>query len=504
MTEEQPNVTKKKRYACATCGEEYTDVEDAKCPFDGTQLTPIAEELVPGAVLGGRFVIIEAISGGAMGKIYKARHQLMKRTIAIKTILPHLVASGAALKRFQQEAEALSSLSHPHILSVFDFFIAEDGQPYLVMDYLEGTNLEQVRTTSGAISPERVVHIFTQVCDALFTAHQAGIIHRDIKPSNIMLVKAGNDPDYVKVIDFGIAKIVVEGEGGSGENLTATGDTFGTPQFMSPEQCRAKPPDARSDIYSLGCVMYTALTGQPPFSAEDPMQCMYKQVNDEPPPFPESLDIPAALREVVSRAMQKDPDKRFHNMEDMGMAIAACSLAFVVPTAAETAKKLRRPIWHYTAAVSAVVVMIAGVMTLIQVLHNQTRPTPRPAYNPGPIPVAQPAPTPTTQSEPAATYASDMENGKKNFAVGNYIVARKFFNDAHKLAEEEGGEADPRYLESMEWQGKCALKLGDLALAKQAFTYIVAVLKEQGQGKSSRMKEVESNLAAANRALKSR
>jgi eukaryotic-like serine/threonine-protein kinase len=311
--------------ACMTCGEDYADGPD-KCPFDGTVLTTIATELAPGEVLGGRYEIIGAFASGGMGLIYKAKHQLMNRTVAIKTIHLSLMSGGSALKRFQQEAQAISALNHPNILSVFDFFISDDGQPYLVMDYLQGTNLREVLNRDHRVTLSRALPILIAACSGFQHAHEHGVIHRDIKPANLMLVDFSDNPDFVKIVDFGIAKLLTEEA--QSNHLTATGDTFGSPEFMSPEQCRAKIPDARSDIYSLGCVMYVMLTGASPFTSQDPMEIMYKQVHDSPPPpskvCPEA-NLPETVDALVLKAIQKEPENRFQSMDEMRQALVAIS-----------------------------------------------------------------------------------------------------------------------------------------------------------------------------------
>ncbi len=523
---EESNTAKSRRYACATCAEEYVDIDGLNCPFDGTRLTPIAEELSPGSVLAGRYEILEAVSGGAMGRIYKAKHKLMKRKVAIKTMLPQLVASGAALKRFQQEAESLSALSHPNILSVFDFFISDDGQPYLVMDFLEGTNLEQERIAHGAMPATRVVHIFRQVCDALAAAHAADIIHRDVKPSNIMLVRVGVDTDFVKVIDFGIAKILAPNDDSDGK-LTATGDTFGTPQYMSPEQCRAKVPDARSDVYSLGCVMYTALTGKPPFSADDPMQCMYMHVNEAPPDFAAELNCPAELKQVVFKAMAKEAVDRFQNMEEMRAAIASS----IVEPQAITEYSLKnygsgKTLGLSPRAVSvgiAVIGLLALTVSFSVVTHNKNQPTPRPgsyeelvpssnksnipeasttAISPG-EPTGAAQPVASGQLTPTQQYNQALALGQKAFAVDDIDEAAAHFNEAHRLSE-SFGELDPRFLDSMEWQGKVALKKGNLTQAKQALDYVIYGLKKRGDTKSAHYKEAQHQLRVIESEIKSR
>ena len=311
------------RKACMTCGQEYADAPD-KCPFDGTVLSVIATELAPGTILGGRYEIIAAMAAGGMGQIYKAKHKLMNRVVAIKTIHMSLVSSGAVLQRFQQEAQAISTLNHPNILTVFDFFISDDGQPYLVMDFLQGTNLQEVLKSEGRLDLSRALPILIAACSGFQHAHEHGVIHRDIKPANLMLVNFGGNIDFVKIVDFGIAKVVPAD--GEARHLTATGDTFGSPEFMSPEQCRAKSPDARSDVYSLGCVMYQALTGCSAFVSHDPMEIMYKQVHDLPTLPSEvcpAANLPKAVDALVMKAIQKDPADRFQTMDEMRAALEA-------------------------------------------------------------------------------------------------------------------------------------------------------------------------------------
>lgn len=314
-----------RKKACVVCGEEF-DSEVEVCPADGTKLTVLSGQLTPGTMLGDRYEIIEPLADGGMGSVYKAKHKFMNRTVAVKTLQPFMMASGTALKRFQQEAQAVSSMSHPNILSVYDFFISDEGQPYLVMDYLEGTNLDNLLKASKSGEPVdlvRALRIFVMTCSGLAHAHERNIIHRDIKPSNIMLVTGEDGQEIVKVIDFGIAKVMAD-DPEEALNLTATGDVFGSPLYMSPEQCRAKPLDARSDIYSLGCVIYATITGESPFKGMDPMECMFKQVNDTPKPLSEvcNCTLPHGLEEVVARSIEKDPEKRFQTMREFGEALA--------------------------------------------------------------------------------------------------------------------------------------------------------------------------------------
>lgn len=278
-----------------------------------------------GSTIGDKYEILAVVGGGAMGLVYKAKHTLMKRTVALKMLHPNMVVDEATVKRFQKEAEALSCLNHPNILTVFDFGVSKTGQPYLVTDYLEGQTVAELLEQNERADWMRTLRIFTQVCSALAHAHKHGVIHRDIKPSNIMLVSFEEQPDFVKILDFGIAKVVSDVPEGS-NSLTRTGEVFGSPLYMSPEQCRGKALDSRSDIYSLGCVMYRTLTGQPALFGQDLVECLYKHVNEEPQPLTQvapDANIPPELEAVVLKCLAKDPAARYQTMADLKDALNA-------------------------------------------------------------------------------------------------------------------------------------------------------------------------------------
>lgn len=306
------------RKVCLTCNGEFAG-DLLVCPKDGTALVAVGKEGLLGTVLGGRYELKEVIGDGAMGRVYKARHLLMKRTVAVKMMHPQLVSGKAALKRFQKEAELASALNHPNIMTVYDFGVAEDGSPYLVMDYLEGTPLNDLIKAEKHLPLSRAMHIFRQVCTGLAHAHDRGVIHRDLKPSNFMLVDLDGDSDFVKILDFGIAKQLNPSESAI-DNLTRTGEVFGTPHYMSPEQCRAQEVDGRSDVYAIGCVIYETLCGYPPITGSDLIECLYKHVNTMPESFsvvtPE-LAIPPEVEAFVFKAMAKKPEDRFQTMHEM-------------------------------------------------------------------------------------------------------------------------------------------------------------------------------------------
>jgi serine/threonine-protein kinase len=275
-----------------------------------------------GTVLTDRYEILELIGEGGMGVVYKAKHVLMNRIVAIKMLLEDYAAKPEAMKRFEQEIKAVSSLNHPNILGVYDYGTSEKGQPFLVTEFLQGKSLEAFLNEKGKLSLEQAVPIFIQTCTGLAHAHQKGVVHRDLKPSNLMLIDYEGQNSFVKVLDFGIAK-VISGDGALND-LTKSGEIFGSPLYMSPEQCRAQPLDARSDVYSLGCVMYKCLTGMPPIQGDDLLEVLFKQVNQDPKHFEEVLlnqNYYAEMEKVVFKAMAKELPDRYQNMNELRKAI---------------------------------------------------------------------------------------------------------------------------------------------------------------------------------------
>lgn len=323
--EKEKSQTASFRKVCLTCGREFSD-DLILCPDDDELLTPIRTDSLIGTVLAGKYEIMEKLGAGGMGLVYKARHTLMKRLVAIKIMLPQLISSVSALKRFKQEAQAASSLNHPNILAVFDFGVTPDGMPYLVMDFLEGSNLGKELEHTHFDVPA-ALEIFVQSCVALSHAHKNGIVHRDLKPANIMLVEYEGRANFVKIVDFGMAKILgtVDGEM---EDLTKSGEIFGSPLYMSPEQCMGKELDARSDIYSLGCVMYRTLTGCPAIQGSSAIECFSNHVNLLPPCFADAcpgVEFPQGLEAIVFKAIAKDPEQRFQTMDELKDALLACA-----------------------------------------------------------------------------------------------------------------------------------------------------------------------------------
>ena len=308
------------RKACLVCHKEFS-ADISNCPVDGIALTilDVPRDPMVGTLFCDRFQITEVLGGGGMGMVYRAKHLLMQRDVAIKILHTKMVGNADALKRFKVEAQAASTFSHPNILNVHDFGVSNQGQPYMVMDYLEGTTLTSLLDAEKRIPVARAVKMFLQMSSALAHAHSREIIHRDVKPSNIMLVEFEGRHEFVKLVDFGIAK-VLNPTIPEAENLTRTGEVFGSPLYMSPEQCKGIKLDARADIYSLGAVMYRVLTGRPIFNTSDPLETMFKQVCEMPDKFaiacPE-IEIPSQLENVIFKCMAKDREERYQSMNDL-------------------------------------------------------------------------------------------------------------------------------------------------------------------------------------------
>ena len=288
-------------------------------------LTPFNEELTVDCRFAERYQILSVVGRGSMGVVYKARHELMGRLVAIKMLRGQLQLDERSVRRFEREARAASRMDHPNLISVHDFGLTEHRQPYLIMDYANGVTLYEIQKREGAITPTRAVHIFSQVCDALHHAHVQGVIHRDLKPSNIMILSKDDDPDYVKVFDLGVAKIAWGNEEDK-EAITNTGEVCGSPVYLSPEQCTHQALDPRTDIYSLGVVMYELLTGMPPLMGETVYDTIYMHVHMQPPTFAEmrpDMALPPRLERIILKALEKNPDDRYQTMQELKWELLA-------------------------------------------------------------------------------------------------------------------------------------------------------------------------------------
>jgi tRNA A-37 threonylcarbamoyl transferase component Bud32/tetratricopeptide (TPR) repeat protein len=266
-------------------------------------------DLAPGTIISDQYKVIGTIGGGAMGTVYKAQDIRLENFVAVKILRHSQVSRGNALTRFAREAKVLAALSHRNIVRILAIKL-QDEQPYLVMEFIEGRSLAQLLQNKESLSAARATHIFLQMAKALAHAHSQGVIHRDVKPSNLILINEGAKEETVKLVDFGLAKLLDDPQ-----NATRSGSFVGTLSYVSPEQCSGGTVDARSDIYSFGCVLYEAITGDVPFDGDSPLAVVHKHINEPLPPIAK-VEF-KQLAQIIERATAKDPQKRFQSMEEI-------------------------------------------------------------------------------------------------------------------------------------------------------------------------------------------
>ena len=428
---------------CPRCGSRYE--HERFCPEDGVATEPLPnsgmqKDALIGTVVDGRYRIEAQIGEGGMGVVYKATHVSLNKTLALKLLRGEMAKDPEVVQRFIQEAQAATSIGHENIIDINDFGRIPDGTVYFVMEYLNGMPLNDLIKRGGSIPVAQAVEIIRQIAGALGAAHQRGIVHRDMKPDNVYIVPRGETPNFVKVLDFGIAKV-----GGASNKLTRTGMVFGTPHYMSPEQAAGQSVDARTDIYALGVIMYEMFTGRVPFDADTFMGVLTKHMFEKPEPMNKPGDERqlGALEQITMRALEKKPENRYQSMQEMiddldrvlggGKPVRAVDVAQkgVLADALEprTKSEMRleeqlagapalpgeRKTWPFIAGGAAVLVLI--VVGVFVFGGNGESSAIAPVPPPPPAPAGQPAaPTPAPEA-PAATAPSNTQDESEFAAV---------------------------------------------------------------------------------------
>jgi len=329
----EPSPNKETKEICAICGKSVVKTSkgsltgwlfsEARCnceigiqrPVAAVPATAPSIDVVANARLANNFMILSTLGQGGVGTVYKVENEITKDLFAAKVLHPEFVRDPNAIKRFEQEAESAKLLSHPNLVRIHEKGRTQFGTPYFLMDFLDGKSLADMLSDQIYLDTPHALRLFSQVCDGVAYAHSKGVIHRDLKPSNAIVVVDEKGTETVKIVDFGIAKVTA-----NDSNLTQTGDIFGSPNYMSPEQCSGNPLDFRSDIYSLGCCLYEMVTGKPPFSSENPLKTVLKHINEPAIPvrkaFP-TLDLSEGLEILLDNMLQKDPSDRYQSVPDL-------------------------------------------------------------------------------------------------------------------------------------------------------------------------------------------
>jgi len=311
-----------------------------------------------GHVLDGKYEITRVVGHGGMSVVYEAKHLLMNKVIALKLMHSHLIHSEKAVCRFQKEAHAVAKLDHSGVIKIYDFGVASNGSPFIAMEFLHGKPLSESIKTNGRLEEDKAISVFRNIAEALDHAHGHGVVHRDLKPSNIVLSNPEDSsaPPKATVVDFGIAKMTGD-DGDDHLSMTATGEVFGSPLYMSPEQCAGRELDQRSDIYSFGCLMYEAVTGRTPFEEKSAMALFHHHQKNEAPKFntlAERPNVSEELEGIILKCLEKHPLDRYQTMDELAKALQMLGEKEAVPVLTRSKRKR-----------NAIMLTVAILMTVI-------------------------------------------------------------------------------------------------------------------------------------------
>ncbi len=480
-----------------TSGERETKLSKAKLSFSIEEAQSILDE---------RFQVMEILGQGGMGTVVKAKEKASDKTFAVKLLNPQLIDDKSSVKRFEQEAKAAMMLTHAHLAAVYEYGIGKDDTPFLVMDLLEGKTLDQMLKAQNRLSQRQAIDIFIQICEALEHTHNNGLIHRDIKPSNIM-VSTKNGIDYAKLFDFGIAKVLPNQTIDLTGDITQTGDLFGSPMYMSPEQCKGLDLDARTDIYSLGCVMYKTLTGQHPFEGKNFVDTIIKIVTTEAkaPSLIHPADyINKDLDRVVEACLRKDVKDRYQNARELKKDLECLrdNEALSSPTQQRSTQRKKKSEKAFSSPKTQVVtygllgILLATFFATIYKVMNSAPPAVPAQQNATPAPV-NPYKDAERLDQLSYTY----------FVKGKYEQAIPLLEFGIKTYKENGrrnvgaGREDSYLAENYSHLGKCYLKLGKFKEAVAPYRESLRIFSKWGKYPGGMMPEAVNDYAEVLRNL---
>lgn len=410
-----------------------------------------------GTLFDQRYEVESLLGKGGMGSVYRVFDRRTGASYALKMIAADLAGERAVVKRLEYEAEATKALTHPNIVPVYEVGSA-NGSPYLVMGLVEGRSLDEVLQSEIYLPPERALNIFVQVVDGLAHAHSKGIIHRDLKPSNILLSTGEGGTEIVKLVDFGIAKLSDE-MAADKTKLTQTGELIGSPLYMSPEQSQGNVLDPRSDIYSVGCVMYEVLAGHPPFGGDNPMQILFKHVTAAPRPLPK--DINSALVGIVMRCLEKDPADRYANAVDLLHDLQCTARGKRIPLRSRHFNRRK-----FKTALKVIVAPAAVTMLLSSWALTEFGP----GHNHSPQSVA----ADVMVQSPLALFQTAFKEGNQLYDMEDYGAACKQFQIA-LLHGQSVGEENQQYQDTLAHLAVCLTKLGKTQEAQNVERHLARV-----------------------------